>query len=54
MVNQQLQDGGSSVLPATQQLTIFSIAKSPDLLPHPIFSVLASILAVYEFTCTLR
>jgi hypothetical protein len=30
MVNQRLQDGGSSVLPTTQQLTTL-----PDSLPHP-------------------
>jgi hypothetical protein len=37
MVNQRLQDGGGSVLPTTQQLTKFSVAKSPDSLPHPVY-----------------
>jgi hypothetical protein len=36
MVNQRLQDGGSSILPTLQQLTIFSVAKSLDSLPYPV------------------
>jgi hypothetical protein len=37
MVNQRLQDGGSSILPITQQLAIFSVAKSPESLLRPIY-----------------
>jgi hypothetical protein len=36
MVKQRLQDGGSSILPTTQKLTMFSLAKSPTSLPHPV------------------
>jgi hypothetical protein len=39
MVNQRLQDGAISVLPTTQQLTIFSVAKLPDSLLHPIYDI---------------
>jgi hypothetical protein len=40
MVNQRMQDGGSSVLPTTQQLTTCSVAKSPDSLPHSVQLIL--------------